>query len=146
VQELDNAIAGDALILTPERVVLSEDLSVQLDLALPVYAPELKSYTTAHSGDLIQHDWQEGEILGSLLENGHIGASKRARFSRAFYGDLFPPMMSFEALLGEKPITHILVNPNNPLSGDMSRSDRFRLMGRTSFGYSLYEVVDPPEP
>lgn len=145
VEEIDSAIAGEAVILAPPFLRLpDEEKLVALDVALPGYDNQLHSYTSGVYG-FVQPRGDPAGPTDPILEAGRTGARKRALFSIAFYSGRLPPMIPVDELFINKPITHVLALAGGPIAGRLSQSDSFELVGQTSFGYSLYEVVRPDE-
>ncbi|MPZ23341.1 MAG: hypothetical protein GEU28_07310 [Dehalococcoidia bacterium] len=124
IHEIDRAIDGAALILIEPNIFGLGRLPTQpfpLDLAVPVYAPEVKSYTAGPFVTLEDgYDYSDVDserFLDPLLGEGRAGGRERAAFATFFFNgrrtinidgdDVF--VADYGRFFEEKPITHVLV-------------------------------------
>lgn len=138
---IDGMIEGDAVVLVPPAIAIGElQGPLYLDMALPTFHPELKSFTNGPIFD------DTPSVIGSLTEKGRGGGGGRYAFSRLFYrnGGGFPPSLSLDALLADKPITHVMVEKDKYLARRMDSNPRFERLGEIFRNFVLYAIH--PEP
>jgi hypothetical protein len=142
VRDLDSAIEGEGVVLTPTYTGLG-GRSVLFDYAIPVYSDDLKAYTKGPRFRSLSEPWEEGEIYESLVQRGRDGVTKRSAFGAMFYAERFPPMVPYEALFEQKPITHVLLPVSSYyLIYRLDRDPFFERVGVLQDGnYVLFEVT-----